>query len=596
MKKIFLLLSVIIVLSAQLISAEDLGSELVDCYNFNCSNDWIIGSGFRIITASNLSVFSSIYYPNTSSLYQDISLNTNEKYKIVLDVRTTWFDWHNFWVELGGVNSPIYNSSGIKTFYLEPTQNQNLTLWVNRTYNESMNANVIFNNISIKQVSEGLNLSFGIGTPDSGNISSINNLYVNVSITGSDFQNITYSLYNETSQINITTFTSKIDTINWTDLNDGLYFYNVTISNSTSSFSTETRNISIQATTNISFCRTLSESDTVYNQISDIETDSLSCIIIIGYNITFNGNGYKLTNGGVQIVATSSTLNNTDVKGITLSSDSSENNVINNYIHNCTFYCISLGDYQVEGNTFQNNILNQSNDTGIYFRGTNVFGLITGDNNNIFRDIAFYNIAGYDVYMPTISELFTTQENKNNTFINCSFADEYVSGANNQLLRKRYYQSYVKNLNEEEISDVNITIYDKNDDYLLNFSTNSSGLADRIELDDYYNNAGSITYYSNYTIYAQKSCYPSLRQYYNVTLDNYGDNPLILGSSTYQNWNIDCSKNCVIDYPITINYNISLYGGGLTTIDSSLYFLNPHWHIYKEDGCDLFINNGVSIS
>jgi len=58
MKKIFLLLSVIIVLSAQLISAEDLGSELVDCYNFNCSNDWIIGSGFRIITASNLSVFS----------------------------------------------------------------------------------------------------------------------------------------------------------------------------------------------------------------------------------------------------------------------------------------------------------------------------------------------------------------------------------------------------------------------------------------------------------------------------------------------------------------------------------------------------------
>jgi len=185
---------------------------------------------------------------------------------------------------------------------------------------------------------------------------------------------------------------------------------------------------------------------------------------------------------------------------------------------------------------------------------------------------------------------------KTTTFINCSFADEYVSGANNQLLRKRYYQSYVKNLNEEEISDVNITIYDKNDDYLLNFSTNSSGLADRIELDDYYNNAGSITYYSNYTIYAQKSCYPSLRQYYNVTLDNYGDNPLFLGSSTYQNWNIDCSKNCVIDYPITINYNISLYGGGLTTIDSSLYFLNPHWQIYKEDGCDLFINNGVSIS
>jgi len=80
---------------------------------------------------------------------------------------------------------------------------------VNRTYNQSINANVLFNNISVKFVNEALNLSFGSGTLPSGSISSIDNIYVNVSITGSDFQNITYSLYNETAEINLTIFTSK---------------------------------------------------------------------------------------------------------------------------------------------------------------------------------------------------------------------------------------------------------------------------------------------------------------------------------------------------------------------------------------------------
>jgi len=241
-------------------------------------------------------------------------------------------------------------------------------------------------------------------------------------------------------------------------------------------------------------------------------------------------------------------------------------------------------------------MLNQSDDKGIYFHGTNVLGLTIGNNHNIFRDIAFYNIAGYDVYMPTISEFFTTQENKNNTFINSSFEDEYVSGANNELIRKWYYQVYINNSNGENMENINVTILDKNNNYLTNITTNSSGLSDIIELTDYYNNAGSITYYSNYSIIAEKTCYPSYKVYHNITEEKNTLNILTLGSSTYQNWNIDCSKNCVIDYPITINYNISLYGGGLTTIDSSLYFLNPHWQIYKEDGCDLFINNGVSIS
>ena len=561
MKKIFLLLSVIIVLSAQLISAEDLGSELVDCYNFNCSSsNWIIGSGFRIINTSSLAVFSSIYYPNSSSLHQEISLTPNEKYKIVLDIKTTWFDWHNFWVELGGVNSSVYNSSGIKTFYLIPTTNQNLTLWVNRTYTESINANVIFNNISVKEVSEVLNLSFGSGTLASGSTSSTDNIYANVSITGSNFQNITYSLYNQTSEINKTTFTSKIETINWTNLNDGAYFYNVTISNSTNSFSTETRNISIEATTNISFCRTISEAGE-YTLTQDIETSDLDCIYIMGDNITFNGNGYKLTNGGVWMVsATNSIINNTDIKMITLGSNSDGNNIINNYIHNCTDYCISLGDNQVENNIFQNNILNISDDIGIYFQGTNVFGLTTGDNNNVFRDISFYDIDGYDVYMPTISALCTSQENKNNTFINCNFQDAYVSGANNQLIKKWDYSVYLNDTIGNNISNANISLYNSVSGYEISLLTNEDGTTNKTEVYDYYNNAGSITNYS-YTIIIDKPCYPSYRLYQNIS--NQTINYIELGSSTYQNWNESMANNCIINYPINMEtYNLSFSSSG----------------------------------
>ena len=571
-------MSVIVVLSAQLIYAEDLGSEIVNCYNFNCTNtdDWIIGDGFRVINASGLAVFSSIYYPNYSSLYQEISLIPDEKYKIVLDVKTTWFDWNDFWVELGGTKSNIYDSSGIKTFYLIPTTNQNLTLWVNRTYNESINANVLFNNISVKFVNEALNLSFGSGTLPSGSISSIDNIYVNVSITGSDFQNITYSLYNQTSTVNLTTFTSKIETINWTNLNDGTYFYNVTISNSTTSFSTETRNISIEASTNISFCRTLSKSDTVYTQIADIETSSYACIYITGENITFNGNGYKLTNGGIYTnYMTYSNISNAKIKSFYM--NNGNNNIIENTeINNCTDYCIYLADNTNEYNTFNNIILNQSNDTGIYFHGVNFFGLILGNNHNIFRDISFYDIDGYDIYMPTISEIFTSQENKNNTFINSDFNDYYISGNNNQLRKKWDYQAYINNSNGDAIGNVNLTIYDKNNNNVLNI-TNSSGWTNIIELDDYYNNAGSITYYSNYTIFAEKICYPSYKIYRNITEEKDNLNILALGSSTYQNWNFNASKNCVIDYPIIMSHNISITGIGDIILNSTLNFQEEHW-------------------
>lgn len=596
--KFNILLLICIVLSTQLILAETLGEELITCNNFNCSDDWVIGSGFRIINTSNLSVFSSIYYPNISSLYQDISLTPNEQYKIVLDVKNTWFDWHNFWVELGGVNSSVYNSSGIKTFYLEPTQNQNLTLWVNRTYTESINANVIFNNISVKELFEALNISFGIGTEDSGSIIYTNNLYVNVSIAGSNFQNITYSLFNETSEINSTTFTSKIRTINWTDLNDGIYFYNVTLSNSTSSVYTETRNITIEASTNVAWCRELWKDNVVYTQTQDI--DGLgwdSCIRISGTNVTFEGNGFEITNGGIYLsYASDSTINNTNSNKI-LVETASYCLIKNNLINNCTNECLKLGDNSADTtyNIFENNIFNNSNDTGIRFRGVSLFGMTQGASHNIFRNNQYLNIANYDVYMPTIAEFFVSQRNQNNTFLNDSYVTEYVSGANNYLTRKWYYQAKVNDSEGDNLENASVLVYDNTETLIHNLTTDSSGVIDIVGLAEYKNSAGVKTYYSNYSILAEKESYPNSRKYLNITIKhNFVDDFFTLdkcSAPSFGNWVLDCSLNCVVGVE-EVPENMTIIGAGLTTVDS-LTFVEDNWQIYKEDGCSLFLTGEI---
>ncbi|MFH1802655.1 MAG: hypothetical protein ABH864_04350, partial [archaeon] len=70
---------------------------------------------------------------------------------------------------------------------------------------------------------------FGDGTlPDYTNITQTN-VYVNVSVTETNEKNITFTLYNSTSEENSTTFTDGTRTINWTGLSDGAYTYNVTV-------------------------------------------------------------------------------------------------------------------------------------------------------------------------------------------------------------------------------------------------------------------------------------------------------------------------------------------------------------------------------
>lgn len=93
------------------------------------------------------------------------------------------------------------------------------------------------------------NISYGIGTLKDGGNFSRSNIYVNVSVIELHESNITFTLHNSTDQVNSTTFYTQVRSINWTDLPDENYTYNVTVYDSFSNHNTsQTRYIILDTT------------------------------------------------------------------------------------------------------------------------------------------------------------------------------------------------------------------------------------------------------------------------------------------------------------------------------------------------------------
>ncbi len=88
-------------------------------------------------------------------------------------------------------------------------------------------------------------ISFSDGTESNNSVFERDWIFVNVSVTESNFANITYELYNNTAGmtlVNRTTYDSLITTINWTNLSAAIYYYNITINDLVSNLNkTETR-------------------------------------------------------------------------------------------------------------------------------------------------------------------------------------------------------------------------------------------------------------------------------------------------------------------------------------------------------------------
>lgn len=72
-------------------------------------------------------------------------------------------------------------------------------------------------------------LSYGVGTENTYTNFSRSNIYVNLSLTELNVQNITFNLYNDTELVNSTIYTNGTSTHNWTNIIDNNYSYEVNI-------------------------------------------------------------------------------------------------------------------------------------------------------------------------------------------------------------------------------------------------------------------------------------------------------------------------------------------------------------------------------
>ncbi len=73
-------------------------------------------------------------------------------------------------------------------------------------------------------------ISFTTGTPSNNSNLSQTYIFANVTYSTLNFANVTFNIYNQTSLVNSTTYSTFIYSINWTNLPNAFYYINATIS------------------------------------------------------------------------------------------------------------------------------------------------------------------------------------------------------------------------------------------------------------------------------------------------------------------------------------------------------------------------------
>ncbi len=139
------------------------------------------------------------------------------------------------------------------------------------------------------------------------------------------------------------------------------------------------------------------------------------------------------------------------------------------------------------------NLLINPNSTGEY-----AFQFSNSSHNTII-DCVYIGGDPYDVYHASSSLISV-----NNTFINCSYDNEYVHSSNS-INRKWHYGAYVNYTNGSAANGATITATNTTGHTQFSVQTNSSGLIFIQNVTEYVNRGGTRTFYNNYNITASKS-------------------------------------------------------------------------------------------
>ena len=218
-------------------------------------------------------------------------INTN-----VIDINVTASD-----TNLDTITIRLYNStndlvetntSTTSPFFINYTNLADGLYFFNATVNDSATNENSTETKNVTIDTTNPSIDYTTGTPvDNANLSQ-NYIFVNVSVTETNFANITYKLFNSTALVNETTYTTQTLNINWTSLPDETYTYNVTIvDQAINENSTATRTVTLDTLKpNIQFVtRTTSEGNFSQNYIEANVTasdDNLDTITIYLYNST----------------------------------------------------------------------------------------------------------------------------------------------------------------------------------------------------------------------------------------------------------------------------------------------------------------------
>ena len=227
------------------------GIYLWNCFAYDDGDlsDWADAN--RTLTIDTTSPLINITYP----------LNNSNHASNTIDINYTVSDTNldSCWYSNDTYSSNTTLASCINITDVTWAQGQhNLTIWANDSAGNENSSSVTFFIDSIAPL-----IDFEDETENNNTAFNRNYIYVNVSVTETNEDTITFLLFNSTGQVNSTSFTDSTRTINWTNLPDENYYYNVTI-NDTSGHSntTETRTILLDTTSptsSITLSRTVVE-------------------------------------------------------------------------------------------------------------------------------------------------------------------------------------------------------------------------------------------------------------------------------------------------------------------------------------------------
>ena len=306
---------------------------------------------------------------------------------------------------LANVSYGLFNGSGlVENVSFDSFESYNFTDLSDGVYYFNATAVDEAGNVNTTETREvsvdelNVSVNFSDPTPNKGYFSSYNWFEANVSVAS--FDNLTYSLYNDSTELVDNETFDSFKSYNFSELDDGLYYYNVSLEYEGFTNITETRNITIDTVPpEIGFVEPSPDSGRysaeeylylnatvddinfknltykIYNSTSLMEIETLD--EVKGYNFTNLSDGVYYFNASA--VDEAGNINSTETRNITIDT---------------TLPGIKLetpinNSYQTENNTFVNATVDDINFKNLTYN-------LHNSSKDLIKNKTLSNMAGYN--------------------------------------------------------------------------------------------------------------------------------------------------------------------------------------------------------